>query len=130
MNEEEKTVHLPLFGLPKVVPYLKGYRKHVVVMILLGALSSLIDSAYPLFNRYALDHYVGEGTLDTAGLFAFLYILVLVVQVVANYLTSYNCCYVELGVGRDLKNEAFRHLQTLSFSYFNQNSVAIFTRES
>ena len=26
-------------------------------------------------------------------------------------------------VGRDLKRASFNHLQTLSFSYFNQNSV-------
>ena len=26
-------------------------------------------------------------------------------------------------VGRDIRNAAFNHLQTLSFSYFNQNSV-------
>ena len=29
----------------------------------------------------------------------------------------------EVNVNRDLRNAAFKHLQTLSFSYFNQNSV-------
>ena len=123
MNEKEKTVHLPLFGLPRVFPYLKHYKKSVALMVLLGILSSLIDSAYPLFNRYALNHYVGDGVLDTVLPFTLLYVLFILVQVAANYLTSYHCCKVELGVGRDLKNEAFTHLQTLSFSYFNQNSV-------
>ena len=30
---------------------------------------------------------------------------------------------IEVGVDMDLRNEAFSHLQTLSFSYYNQNSV-------
>ncbi|MBR1813925.1 MAG: ABC transporter ATP-binding protein [Lachnospiraceae bacterium] len=123
MNENEKTVRLPWFGIPKVLPYAKKYAKLIVIMMLLGALTSVIDSAFPLFHRYALNHYVGEGVLDTVAVFAALYVGILLVQVAANFISTYLSSKVELGVGRDLKNAAFTHLQTLSFSYFNQNSV-------
>ena len=42
---------------------------------------------------------------------------------VANYISCYNALAVEVRMNRDLRNAAFSHLQTLSFSYFNQNSV-------
>ena len=64
MNEEElKDLHLPFFGIPKLLPYLKPYRKRIIGMILLGIAASLIDSIFPLFNRYAIDHFVAERRL-------------------------------------------------------------------
>nr|WP_164124916.1 ABC transporter ATP-binding protein [uncultured Sharpea sp.] len=85
--------------------------------------SSLFDSIYPLFNRYVLNHYLALKTLDTIVYFVALYVFVLVLQVIANFISSYMISKVELYVGRDLKNASFNHLQTLSFSYFNTNNV-------
>ena len=123
MSEKDKTVSLPYFGIPRILPYTKPYQKTILSMILMGIVTSLIDSAYPLFNRYALDHFVGEGTLDTMGLFIALYIAVLVVQVLFNYISCRNCGRVEMLIDRDLRNASFNHLQELSFAYFNQNNV-------
>lgn len=116
-------VRLPFFGIPKMLPFVRPYRKMIVLMISLGILSSLIDSIYPLFNRYALNHFVAEHTLDTLVPTALLYIAVLTVQVFDNFVTTYWCGKVEMSVDRDLRNASFNHLQTLSFSYFNQNNV-------
>lgn len=70
-----------------------------------------------------MNHYIGKKTLDTIGYFAFLYLLILVLQVIDNFVSSYICSKVELDIGRDLKNASFNHLQTLSFSYYNNNNV-------
>lgn len=111
------------FGLRKIIPYIKPYRKEMVIMVILGIVSSLFDSIYPLFNRYVLNHYLALKTLDTIVYFVALYVFVLVLQVIANFISSYMISKVELYVGRDLKNASFNHLQTLSFSYFNTNNV-------
>lgn len=111
------------FGLRKIIPYIKPYRKEMIIMVILGVASSLFDSIYPLFNRYVLNHYLALKTLDTIVYFVALYVFVLVLQVIANFISSYMISKVELYVGRDLKNASFNHLQTLSFSYFNTNNV-------
>lgn len=111
------------FGLRKIIPYIKPYRKVMIIMVILGVVSSLFDSIYPLFNRYVLNHYLALKTLDTIVYFVALYVFVLVLQVIANFISSYMISKVELYVGRDLKNASFNHLQTLSFSYFNTNNV-------
>ena len=123
LSKTEKTNKLAWFGIPVIRPYMKPYISSVLVMISFGAISSLIDTIFPLFNRYALDYYIGDGILDTIPFFLLFYVLLLAVQVVLNYISTYLCSKVELGIGRDLKNETFRHLQTLSLSYFNTNSV-------
>ena len=123
MPKKEENKKLRFFGIPVLLPYVRPYRRMILLMILLGGLSSAIDALYPLFNRYALDHFVGGRTL--AGLFPFVagYVALVLVQTVINYKSTYDCGKVEMYVNRDLRNMSFDHLQTLSFSYFNQNAV-------
>jgi len=123
MNEKEEIKSLPLFGIPRLLPYIKKYIPRIALMVLLGFVSSLIDSASPLFNRYALDTYVARGTLEGLPVFVLVYVTMLVVYVLENFLCTYMCGQVEMSVDRDLRNMAFNHLQELSFSYFNQNNV-------
>ena len=123
MNENEKQKRLPFFGIPKLFPYLYPYRFRIISMILLGGVSSAIDAAYPLFNRYALDHFVGERTLRGIQWFVALYLILLFGQGIINYVSSVSCGKVEMMLDRDLRNDAFSHLQTLSFAYYNANSV-------
>ena len=123
MQEENKNISLPYFGIPKILPFAKKYKYRIIAMILMGLFSSLVDSCYPLFNQYALNHYVGENTLDTLGLFIALYIGILIVQVSLNFISVFWVSKTELDLNRDLRNTSFNHLQELSFAYFNQNNV-------
>lgn len=123
MQEENKNISLPYFGIPKILPFAKKYKYRIIAMILMGLFSSLVDSCYPLFNQYALNRYVGENTLDTLGLFIALYIGILIVQVSLNFISVFWVSKTELDLNRDLRNTSFNHLQELSFAYFNQNNV-------
>ena len=119
----EKQPHLRLFGIPKLAAYLPGYGKLLFAMVFFGTLGSVMDVVIPLFQKYAIDHFIAEGAMHGLGAFLALYILVMLVQTASNYISAYGACKAELYIGRDLKRQAFDHLQTLSFSYFNQNSV-------
>ena len=119
----KKNTSSRFFGLGKMMPFIRPYFGGMLVMILLGALSSVADSVYPLFNRYAINHYIALGTLDTLTAFILLYLLVLFLQVICNVVSSYLIGKIELYIGRDMKNAVFHHLQTLSFSYYNTHNV-------
>lgn len=112
-----------LFGLKDILPFARVYRKEIIVMVVFGLLSSVCDTVHPLFNRYALDTFVGEGTLATIKAFIWIYIGVLMFQVVTNLISMFLVGKVELYVGRDLKNACFAHLQEVGFSYFNTHNV-------
>ena len=122
-NEQKEYVSLPYFGINKLLPYLKPYRKIVFSMVFLGLAGGLVDIVLPLFQRYALNHFIADKTLDTLGFFIAAYVGILLFQVVANGISAYQASQVELFVGRDMKRASFNHLQTLAFSYYNQNSV-------
>lgn len=122
-KKNDSYVKLPWFGIGKVLPFIKPYTKQLIMMALLGVVGSLVDIVIPLFQRYAIDNYIVTGIVDTIPWFITLYIITLAVQVGANFVTTYTAARVECNVGHDLKQTSFDHLQTLSFSYFNQNSV-------
>lgn len=121
--DERKHTHLPFFGLGRLIPYVSKYKFTIICMVILGLGSTLIDITIPLFQRYALSNFVALHNMETLPVFISTYAGVLLTQVVLNLISCYQTCYVEMCIGRDLKRAAFNHLQTLSFSYFNHNSV-------
>lgn len=122
-NTQKENVSLPYFGIPKLFPYLKPYRLIIISMIIFTLAGGLVDIILPLFQQYAINHFIENRTLDTIWPFILAYVGVLIFQVVANLISTYQTCQVEMYVGRDMKRESFNHLQTLAFSYYNQNSV-------
>ena len=122
-KETSGQTSLRFFGIGKVLPYLKKYKKPMFGLVLGSLVGSLVDTGVPLFQRYALNHFIGEGTLDTIVWFVILYLTLICGGAVFNYISAMYSMQIEVGVDRDLRNEAFTHLQTLSFSYYNQNSV-------
>lgn len=120
---KEKQKHLPFFGIGKIIPYLNPVKKMMLIMVLFGLLGSLTDIILPLFQRYALDHFIGLGIFDTIVPFMFLYILTILTAAGSNYISCALATTIEMMVNRELRQKGFEHLQTLSFTYFNQNSV-------
>ena len=124
MNQEkQKQVKLPWFGIPRLFPFMKPYRFIIITMALLVLLNGIIDICLPLFQEYAINNFIGKNTLEGLGGFIALYVAVILTQIVSASYDAYQACQIEMYVGRDLKRASFNHLQTLSFSYFNQNSV-------
>lgn len=122
-NNTKTTKNLRFFGIPKIWPYVRKYNNIFIPMAIMGVIATAIDSVYPLFNRYAIDHFVALNTVDTLPVFIVLYLGILLIQVADNYINICYCGKMEMYIDRDLRNDAFNHIQELSFSYFNQNSV-------
>ena len=123
MEEKTQNVSLKYFGIGKVMPFLTKYTSRIALMLFCGIATGLVDTILPLFSRYALNHYVAERTLDTLPFYICFYVFTIVFSALNNYISCTLATRLEVWLDRDLRNRAFEHLQTLSFSYFNQNSV-------
>lgn len=119
-NKEKK---LRFFGIGKIIPYVKDYRRDFAIMIVFSIIASGVEITFPQFQRYALDKYAGTGTLDHISIFIFAYALAIILAGIFNYYANTTAAIIEVKVHRKLRDVGFVHLQTLSFSYFNQNSV-------
>ncbi len=120
---EKKQTHLKFFGIPKILPFLTHVKGQILMMVSLAFISSLVDITIPQFQRYALDTFIGKGTMETIVPFVIAYAAILLFAALINYISCAQATIVEMKVNRELRQTGFRHLQTLSFSYFNQNSV-------
>ena len=120
---ETKPVRLKWYGIPAVLPFIRPHRKLLFIIMLSMALSSMVDAIYPLFQNYAINHYIGHQTLDTLPLFVAGYVALLLFQGLINAWGGYAANTAEVRVDRDVRQACFDHVQTLSFSYFNQTSV-------
>ena len=123
MNEQKTTKGAKWFGIPNLVPYMRPYGRLILWMVLMAFYGSAMDAVIPLFQQYAIDNYIADSTLAGLGWFIGAYVVIILTQTASNYVSAFGACKLELSVGRDLKRESFNHLQTLSFSYFNRNSV-------
>ncbi len=121
--KKTETTHLKYFGIDRVLPFLGPVRNKILILLSFGLVSSLIDILIPQFQRYALDHFIRLGSFDTVVLFVIAYLAAILLQAVVNYISCAEATIVEMRVNRQLRQRGFEHLQTLSFSYFNQNSV-------
>ena len=123
MKTTKKDGSLRFFGIPKMIPLVLRFKKEVAIISLTALASGVLDLFGPLFNRYALNHFVTEGTLDTLPQFIALYLLMLALIGITAYINIKVQIATEVTMNRDMRNEAFSHLQELSFDYYSSNSV-------
>lgn len=126
MAIKEKEFHSTSFdwGLWKgLMPYLKPYKKDFMGIFVANVLCALIDVAFPLFQRYAIDSLVGEGRTDGLMLFGISYAALVVLQALTVVSFSRASMRLEMNFGRDLRRAQFVHLQKLSLSYYNATPV-------
>ena len=59
------TAHFDIYTglLSMILTAGRPYRRSHIIMIALGAFTTICDSIFPLFNRYALNHFIGGMTL-------------------------------------------------------------------
>ena len=122
---EEQEYHKPfrLKVWAKMLSFFNPYKKYFAITLGLNIFLAGVDVLTPLFQSYAIDHFIVPDTLDGIYTFAFVYISMIVMQTISVYWSVHAATTIEMCVGKDLKWAQFEHLQTLSFSYYNTTPV-------
>lgn len=107
----------------RLLSFLKPYRWLMLLLILTNIIISVVDVLLPLFQRYAVDHFIEQRSLAGFQTFIAGYVVVIVLQVLSFVFYTLSAMKMEMHMGRDLKKACFVHLQTLSFSYYNVTPV-------
>ena len=83
----------------------------------------VLSNMLPLFQKYAIDNFIAQKTLDGFVPFITLYVAMIVLSCAMDFISAYNCSRLEMYLMRDMRRSAFNHLQTLSVSYYNVTGV-------
>ena len=120
-QEYKKPFQLKIWG--KMLPFFRPYKKYFAITIGLNVLLAAVDVLVPLFQSYAIDHFITPDTVEGIGRFLLVYVGVIVTQTISVYISVRAATIIEMNVGKDLKWAQFEHLQRLSFSYYNTTPV-------
>ena len=108
--------------LRPLVPYLKRYRRGLILGGLCVLLTNGIAVRYPLVLRRATDDLVHTGVTSNKLLFyASLIIAVFVAKGVFQFLTRWIVIGISRDIEFDLRNDLFAHLERLSYSFYQRN---------
>jgi ATP-binding cassette, subfamily B, multidrug efflux pump len=107
----------------RLLKYLRPYRWHVVLGIVLSILVSSLEAVRPYFTKVAVDVNIArkdpEGLLQTTLLF----FAVMIVRGLIQYLNAYLTQWIGQRTIFDLRMEVFNHLQRLGLRFYDRNPI-------
>jgi len=123
IDEQDYNAPFSFKILKKLTPFMIPYKKELSFVAVFMLISAVIDASIPLFQKYALDNFIEHKTTDGIVAFGFLYLAIIVFQIILMLQFSIRTMKVDLGVSRDMKRACFIKLQELSFTYYNTTPV-------
>lgn len=106
-----------------LAPYISMHRVLFALIIVFTVLMAVSTTIFPLFQSYAIDNFIAKQSLDGLIPFIIVYCACILIDTACGYVSDFSCWKLEMCLLRDMRRTAFNHLQTLSVSYFNSNSV-------
>ena len=122
-DEKEYTKAFDLKIWKRLLPILARYKKIIVLMVAINGLTALMDVILPLFQKYAISHFIERGTLDGLPAYKAAYLGAIALEALMVVGFARRAMYVEMYLGRDMRRDLFGHLQTLSLSFYNVTPV-------
>ena len=111
--------------LKKVLVYLKPYWPLVLISVLFSAVTVALTLYVPVLIGRAIDGIIGPGQVDFAGILPLLVRVGVIVAITAlvQWLVNSINNRITYQVVRDVRDQAFRHLQILPLSYIDSHPV-------
>jgi ATP-binding cassette subfamily B multidrug efflux pump len=107
-------------SLRPLLPYFKKYRRSYVVGTICVFLTNGIWILFPLVLQWAVDDLRHGVTVHKLGKYALLLLAVAGIKGIFQFLTRWIVIGVSREIEFDLRNDLFRHLEALSYSYYQR----------
>jgi ATP-binding cassette subfamily B protein len=107
----------------RLIRYLRPYRWHVALGILLSLAISAMEAVRPYFTKIAVDENIAQG--DKRGLLitALLFVGLMVVRGLVQFASAYLTQWIGQRTIFDLRMEVFGHLQKLMLKFYDKNPI-------
>lgn len=110
--------------LKRILRYIRPYTGLVILSLLLSVLTVGLTLYIPILTGRGVDYIVGKGKVDFAGLAAVIssILVSIAVTAAAQWIMNHINNKITYRIVRDLRVQAFRHLQELPLSYVDRHS--------
>ena len=109
--------------MKRLLAYTVPYRRMIFLGVFLTLLASLLQLAGPYLTKLAIDKYIAQTQLSGLYLILVIYFIVLVFLFLTQYAQIYITQYFGQKLMYDIRSKIFRHIQSLSLSFFDKNPV-------
>ncbi|MBO4847825.1 MAG: ABC transporter ATP-binding protein [Clostridia bacterium] len=107
----------------RLIKYALRSKKIVAVTILANVIVAAVDIAYPLLTRFAIDDIIAGNHPEKVLPFALVYLACIIVQGLGVMAFILGSGKLEVNIAYDIRQDAFKKLQELSFSYYDRTAV-------
>jgi len=105
--------------LKKFISYYKPYKKLFLLDLSCAFLIASIDLVFPWITRQFINDIIPNNKLRIFYIFIVSLLILAVIRAILNYIIDYWGHMVGTRMERDMRRDLFKHLQTLSFDYFD-----------
>ncbi len=122
---KRNTKRAPRGTMRRVLSYLKGYRFYLALALLLSLVTVLAALLLPVLLGRAIDLIIGPGNVDFDGIMQLFFTAMIVIGVaaLAQWLAGVANNKMTFGIVRNIRNDAFRHLQSVPISYLDSHGT-------
>ncbi|HLS52725.1 MAG TPA: ABC transporter ATP-binding protein [Tissierellaceae bacterium] len=86
-------------------------------------LVSVFDLVFPIFTRTMINDIIPNGRMDLLLRWSMIMMFLFCIRYISNYIVSYWGHVLGVRIEHDMRSDIFKHLQTLSFSYFDNTKT-------
>jgi len=109
--------------MKRLLAYTVPYRRMIFIGVFLTLLAALLQLAGPYLTKLAIDKYIAQKQLSGLYYILIIYFFVLVFLFLTQYAQIYVTQYFGQKLMFDIRSKIFRHIQSLSLSFFDKNPV-------
>ena len=122
MHQDDQDIQykVQLSTWKKIISIIFKSKKHLILLIVYSGILAILDGAIPLLNRYAIDEFFVAGNYETWPYFVAANIVLAAGFGLAVWGFIYEAGIIEAETSYELRRQAFKNLQRLSYSYFDQ----------
>ena len=123
LQDQEYDAQFSAGAWKKLFSFTAGKRQYVIGLLVCLVFLSALEIATPLLTKYAIDTFVGSGSIDGLPWFIVIFLLVIAGQAIMIRFFILLAGYVEIHLSCEIRSAGFNKLQALSFSYYDRTPV-------
>ena len=109
--------------LKLLMTYYKPYRKKILAMLFLSLMVAALDLVFPIIVRHILNVELPQKNIGRIFQMIGLLFVMYCISFGLTYIQHYNGTMVSVHMENDMRQDLFRHLEKMSFRYFDNNKT-------
>lgn len=122
-NKHQRKLRGNIKLLKRFISYYKPHKRLFIIDMIFAFLISISDLVFPVFTRKMINEIIPEGRMDLLVKWTIIMILLFILRYVSNFIVAYWGHLLGVRIEHDMRKDIFSHLQTLPFSYFDNNKT-------